>query len=54
MKICIADLLVDWGFEDKGFTEKFIDSNSTTTPVIKFTQKDYMSESYGIQYYLDS
>ncbi len=50
MMIKIADLLVDWGFEDKGFTEIFADFNSTKDPIMKFTHKRTMSERHGIQY----
>ncbi len=50
MKICIADLLIDWGFEDGGFTEKFAVTNNNTDPVIRFTHKNNMSECHGIQY----
>ncbi len=50
MKICIADLLIDWGFDDNGFTEKFAVVNNDTEPVIKFTHKKNMSECHGIQY----
>ncbi len=50
MIINIADLLIDWDFDDNGFTEKFVVENNERKPVIKLTRKKKMSERYGIQY----
>ncbi len=50
MIINIADLLIEWEFDDNGFTDKFVVEDRGIEPVIKISHNKNMNLCHGIQY----
>lgn len=50
MIIKIADLFVEWNFDDSGFMDNFVVDDKEINPVIKISHNKKMNICHGIQY----